>query len=83
MPRSVKGLTRATGERFGSSTGNCSRIVIHVPVALSRTVAMHHLKAAGALSSKALHLAVAEVCTALRTDLAATIGWLATRYVNA
>ena len=50
---------------------------------LSRTVAMHHLKAAGALSSKALHLAVAEVCTALRTDLAATIGWLATRYVNA
>ena len=50
---------------------------------LSRTVAMHHLKAAGALSSKALHLAVAEVLMALRTDFGATCGWLAARYVNA
>ena len=50
---------------------------------LPRTVAMHHLKAAGALSSNALHLAVAEVLMALRTDLGATLGWMATRYVNA
>ncbi len=50
---------------------------------LPRTVAMHHLKAAGALSSKALRPAAAEILTALRTDFRATLGWLATRYINA
>jgi len=50
---------------------------------LSRTVAMHHLKAAGALSSKTLRLAVAEILIALRTDFGATLGWIATRYLNA
>jgi hypothetical protein len=44
---------------------------------------MHHLKAAGALSSKALRPAVVEILTALRTDFGATLGWLATRYINA
>ena len=46
-------------------------------------MAMHHLKAAGALSSKALPPAIAEILMALRTDFRATLGWLATRYVNA
>jgi glycosyl transferase family 2 len=46
-----------------------------------RTVAMHHLKAAGALS-KSPRLALAEILNALRTDPAATLGWLATRYLN-
>ena len=50
---------------------------------LPRTVAMHHLKAAGALSSKALRPAAAEILTALRTDFGATLGWIATRYFNA
>jgi hypothetical protein len=44
---------------------------------------MHHLKAAGALSSKSLRPAIAEILMALRTDFRATLGWLATRYVNA
>ena len=52
-------------------------------VDLARTVAMHHLKAAGALSSKASWLAVAEILNALRMDFGATLGWLATRYFNA
>jgi glycosyltransferase involved in cell wall biosynthesis len=50
---------------------------------LVRTVAMHHLKAAGALSSKAPWLALAEVFKALGTNFGATLGWLATRYLNA
>jgi hypothetical protein len=50
---------------------------------LPRTVAMHHLKAAGALSSKALRPAIVEILTALRSDFGATLGWLATRYINA
>jgi hypothetical protein len=50
---------------------------------LPRTMAMHHLKAAGALSSKALPSAIAEILTALRTDFRATLGWLVARYVNA
>jgi glycosyltransferase involved in cell wall biosynthesis len=50
---------------------------------LPRTMAMHHLKAAGALSSKALRPAIAEILMALRTDFGATLGWLATRYLNA
>jgi glycosyltransferase involved in cell wall biosynthesis len=50
---------------------------------LSRTIAMHHLKAAGALTSTSLRLALVEISVALRTDLAATLGWLATRYLNA
>jgi glycosyltransferase involved in cell wall biosynthesis len=48
-----------------------------------RTVAMHHLKAAGALSAKNSWLAIAEILKALRTDLRATRRWLATRYFNA
>jgi hypothetical protein len=50
---------------------------------MRRTVAMHHLKAAGALSSTSLRLALAEIFVALRTDPAATLRWLATRYLNA
>ncbi|HEY5777591.1 MAG TPA: glycosyltransferase [Terrimicrobiaceae bacterium] len=50
---------------------------------MPRTVAMHHLKAAGALSSASLRLALAEIFVALRTDPAATLRWLATRYLNA
>lgn len=49
---------------------------------ICRTVAMHHLKAAGALASKSPRLALAEILTALRTDTAATLGWLATRYIS-
>jgi glycosyltransferase involved in cell wall biosynthesis len=49
---------------------------------IRRTVAMHHLKAAGALTSKSRRLALAEILTALRTDTAATLGWLATRYLS-
>jgi hypothetical protein len=50
---------------------------------MSRTVALHHLKAAGALSSKSRGLALAEIVMALRTDSATTLGWLTTRYLNA
>lgn len=50
---------------------------------MSRTVALHHLKAAGALSSKSRGLALAEIVMALRTDSATTLGWLSTRYLNA
>ncbi len=49
---------------------------------MSRTVATHHLKAAGALSSKSRPLAMTEILAALRTDPATTLGWLATRYLN-
>jgi glycosyltransferase involved in cell wall biosynthesis len=49
---------------------------------MRRTVAMHHLKAAGALSSRSPRLALAEVLAALRTSPVATISWLATRYLN-
>jgi glycosyltransferase involved in cell wall biosynthesis len=50
---------------------------------IARTVAMHHLKAAGALSSRSPRLAFTEILIALRTNPAATLGWLATRYLNA
>jgi glycosyltransferase involved in cell wall biosynthesis len=50
---------------------------------IPRTVAMHHLKAAGALSSSAPGAAIAEIFKALRADFQATLGWLATRYLNA
>ena len=50
---------------------------------LPRTMAMHHLKAAGALSSKALRPAIMEILLALRADFCATVGWLAARYVSA
>ncbi len=49
---------------------------------MRRTVAMHHLKAAGALSSRSPHLALAEILVAVRTAPSATINWLATRYLN-
>ena len=49
---------------------------------MRRTVAMHHLKAAGALSSRSSPLALAEVLAAMREAPAATISWLATRYLN-
>jgi hypothetical protein len=49
---------------------------------MRRTVAMHHLKAAGALSPRSPRLAFAEITTAMRTAPAATISWLATRYLN-
>ena len=49
---------------------------------MRRTVAMHHLKAAGALSSQSPHLALAEIVAAVRTAPAATTSWLATRYLN-
>jgi glycosyltransferase involved in cell wall biosynthesis len=49
---------------------------------IPRTVAMHHLKAAGALSAKAWWLAIAEILKALRKNSSATLGWLATRYLN-
>ena len=50
---------------------------------IPRTIAMHHLKAAGALSSKASWLAIAEILKALRINFGATLGWLATRHFNA
>jgi glycosyltransferase involved in cell wall biosynthesis len=49
---------------------------------MSRTVALHHLKAAGALSPKSRRLAMTEILAALRTDPATTLEWLATRYFN-
>jgi glycosyltransferase involved in cell wall biosynthesis len=49
---------------------------------MRRTVATHHLKAAGALSSQSLQLALVEILSALRTAPAATTSWLATRYLN-
>ena len=50
---------------------------------MARTVAMHHLKAAGALSSRARWLAFLEILKASRADTRSTLEWLATRYVNA
>lgn len=50
---------------------------------ISRTVAMHHLKAAGALFGRAWWLAIAEILKALRKNSGATLGWLAARYLNA
>ncbi|MGA7214065.1 MAG: glycosyltransferase [Terrimicrobiaceae bacterium] len=50
---------------------------------IPRTVAMHHLKAAGALSSNAPGAAAGEILKALCADFRATLGWLATRYLNA
>jgi hypothetical protein len=44
---------------------------------------MHHLKAAGAFSPKALGPAFEEILMALRSDSAATLGWLAARYLTA
>jgi hypothetical protein len=49
---------------------------------MRRTIAMHHLKAAGALSSRSASLALAEILAALKTAPTATIDWLATRYLN-
>ena len=49
---------------------------------MRRTVAMHHLKAAGALSSRSPPSALAEVFAAMGTAPATTISWLATRYLN-
>ena len=49
---------------------------------MARTVAMHHLKAAGALSAKARWLAFVEILKASRADTRSTLGWLATRYLN-
>lgn len=53
------------------------------PADLGRTVAMHHLKAAGAFSPKALGPALEEILMALRSDPAATLGWLTARYLTA
>jgi hypothetical protein len=50
---------------------------------MRRTVAMHHLKAAGAVSSRSLRSALAEILAAMRTAPAGTTRWLATRYLNA
>jgi glycosyltransferase involved in cell wall biosynthesis len=47
-----------------------------------RTVAMHHLKAAGALSLQDRRLAVLEILQALRADFPETLGWLRARYLN-
>ena len=49
---------------------------------MRRTIAMHHLKAAGALSSQSPRLALAEILAAMKTAPTTTIGWLATRYLN-
>lgn len=49
---------------------------------MRRTIAMHHLKAAGALSCQSPRLALAEIFAAMKTAPAATISWLATRYLN-
>jgi glycosyltransferase involved in cell wall biosynthesis len=51
-------------------------------VDMRRTVATHHLKAAGALSCQSTRLALAEIFAAMSTAPAATIGWLATRYLR-
>jgi glycosyltransferase involved in cell wall biosynthesis len=48
-----------------------------------RTVALHHLKAAGALFSHDSRVALAEILAAFRCNFPATTGWLATRYLNA
>lgn len=50
---------------------------------LAHTVAMHHLKAAGSLSSSSRASAVAEIFTALRLAPRATVAWLAERYLGA
>jgi glycosyltransferase involved in cell wall biosynthesis len=50
---------------------------------MARTVAMHHLKAAGALSSRARWFVFLEILRAFRANARATLGWLATRYLNA
>ncbi|HEY5742511.1 MAG TPA: glycosyltransferase [Terrimicrobiaceae bacterium] len=50
---------------------------------LWRTAATHHLKAAGALSSSSLPMALVEICLALDADFSTTLRWLATRYLNA
>jgi glycosyltransferase involved in cell wall biosynthesis len=49
---------------------------------MRRTVAMHHLKAAGALSCQSPRLALAEIFVAMRTAPGATTSWLATRYLR-
>ena len=49
---------------------------------IRRTVALHHLKAAGALSSRNPPLAILEILKAMRADFRATLAWLATRYLN-
>lgn len=45
---------------------------------LSRTVALHHLKAAGALPK---HLAIAEILSALSASPMITLGWLKERFL--
>lgn len=53
------------------------------PADLNRTVAQHHLKAAGAVAASHRGAAVAELLAAARRDLRTTLGWLASRYFNA
>jgi len=53
------------------------------PADLNRTVAQHHLKAAGALAGSHPRAALAELATAARRDFRTTLGWLAARYFNA
>jgi len=47
---------------------------------LSRTVALHHLKAAGALLGRSRRAACTEIWQAFRGDWRATVGWLLARY---
>ncbi len=50
---------------------------------LSRTVALHHLKAAGSLLAQNKSSALREIGVALQSDFFSTVGWLAARYLNA
>lgn len=47
---------------------------------LSRTVALHHLKAAGALLGRSRRAACAEIWQAFRGDWRSTLGWLLARF---
>lgn len=49
----------------------------------SRTVALHHLKAAGSLLSRDKASALREIGAALRSDFFSTTRWLAERFLNA
>jgi len=53
------------------------------PEKFPRTTARHHLKAAGALAASSKSAAAGEILAALRRDFYGTLGWLATRYLNA
>lgn len=50
------------------------------PDDLNRTVAQHHLKAAGALAASHRGAGLAELAAAARQDFRTTAGWLAARY---